>query len=309
LRLAEGLTYLEHVLVRERNPSVLSLQVDPRVWSRFDDAWADQNTYFDRRTHETIIEDWTLGLRIAFVNKNRNSNSKITSHLSPLHTDVPIGLHVYHVNGVLEFPPAIHTRFADFFARMGSNGIPHTGNIAFYTRGDNTNIFSKTLPMLVRAERHIAEVVEWYGESIKCILGASAEDLAESTMNIVYYAEDVGIKQHIDNITSMDMTVGPVASIAIGEGGKYMDLFPTITRNIELTPVRVITKFSDVIILDGDARLEYAHSVPLGHTSEMYSIVFKFRNIRKTADARVNAQLKEPIHYTIDPATGQIPAP
>jgi alkylated DNA repair dioxygenase AlkB len=305
-RLPDG----ETALVKVGRPTVLSLHVNARVWSRHDDQWDVRHNYTDPRTGDTQLEDWTLSGRIALVNSKRYSNSQVLCHLAPLHTSVPVGLHVYRVNGVLKYPSLIQSRVAYLFGNLEKYGIPRTGKIAFYTQGDkDSNIFSKTLPMLMNVDKYLAEVVKWYGESIRCILGATQEDLDTSAMSIVYYDEGEGIKQHIDNITSSDLTVGPVASIAIGEGGKYMDLFPTITLDRNLTPVRVITDFSDVVILDGDARLEYAHSVPLGHISEMYSIIFKFRRIRETVGARTSLQLETPINYTIDPTTGAIPPP
>jgi hypothetical protein len=102
-------------------------------------------------------------------------------------------------------------------------------------------------------------------------------------------------------------TIGPLVSIALGVGKKYLDLMPTLSDNQSLNPVRVEVEQGYAIVMDGDVRLEYSHSVPYGHATEMFSLLFKFRGIRSIPSLRVNSQLEVEICYTIDPSSGAIP--
>jgi hypothetical protein len=300
-------------LIRIKNPTVFGLRVRPEIWSRFDGPWAAEHEYTFPDTGLKILEPWDLSGRIAHVNDNRTSNSNVEDIVTHLDTAYhPIGMHVYDKDESLtaSFPPNLQESLRRLFLGKAGAGFPYTGNILFYKKGAPKEDFPfrRTYVLLRGFDRFLAKLVLNYGVAIQKTLGATAADLEYSAMSIVQYPVGAGIRQHIDNITDPGGTAGPIASIALGEGEKYLDLFPTITDDRRLLPVRIVTGSGHVVILDGDTRLEYSHCVPKGHHGLMYSLVFKFRRIRTTPGARVNSQLHEGIHYTIDPTTGSLPS-
>jgi len=288
-------------------PSVGQLRIGGGRWSPFEDRWPDKNVYNDRGTGSVIHEDWNLSLRIRYINLNRSANTTLEDRVIGIGSP-PIGFHVFGFNHNI-FPDDITTRLYSIFTN-GTIPRDHGSNIIFYKSDDRQHLltFEQSFDMLRNIDTVLAEMVLKYGKAVQHILSASDDDLNSSSMSMVHYAVGRGIRQHIDNITDAGGTVGPLVSIALGNEPKFLDLMPTITDTKRLRPVRVTVEPGQVIVMDGDCRLEYAHSVPTGHSSEMFSLLFKFRRIRDTLPGRINSQLREQIYYSIDPSTGELPS-
>jgi alkylated DNA repair dioxygenase AlkB len=266
----------------------------------------DQNDYFDTDTGAVVYEEWDLSRRIGYINRHHNKYTSLRDRVV-VRSMPPVGLHVFGFNRCI-IPDEIEVQLHSLFNHPGVPKAPES-NIIFYVPGQRRHEypFSVTYPILKAIDPQIAGMVLTYAKAIQSALKATDDDLQCSAMSLVQYEPGRGIKQHIDNITDLGGTIGPLVSIALGGEPKYLDLLPTLTHVTTLLPVRITIEPGQVIVMDGDARLEYSHSVPRDHSSEMYSLLFKFRHIRETVNARTNVILDTKIHYTLDPFTGEVP--
>jgi alkylated DNA repair dioxygenase AlkB len=287
-------------------PSAGRLSVGGGRWSRFAGPLPERNEYYNAELQTVVPEDWNLSGRIGYVNRYRNSHTSLRDRVVVM-CRPPVGLHVFGFNRCI-IPEDIDAHLHLLFNNPGVPKAPDS-NIIFYVPGSHRHDypFSVTFPILCAINPVIAGMVETYSKAVQSMLGASDEDMQSSAMSLVHYVRGRGIKQHIDNITDPGGTVGPLVSIALGGEPKYLDLMPTLTPERSILPVRVTIEPGQVIVMDGDSRLEYSHSVPRDHGSEMFSLLFKFRRIRETPGARLNTLLDTHIHYTLDPITGGVP--
>ena len=299
----EGSTEFKLSIVQ---PSVGRLSVGGGRWHRFTGPLPDQNDYYDSDLQRVVYEDWNLSRRIGYINRFHNTYTSLRDRVV-VRSTAPVGLHVFGFNRCM-LPDEIEAQLHSLFNHPGVPKAPGS-NIIFYVPGQRRHDypFSVTYPILKAIDPYIAEMVFTYAKAIQYVLKATEEDLQCCAMSLVHYEPGRGIKQHIDNITDPDGTIGPLVSIALGGEPKYLDLLPTLTQNKTLLPVRITIEPGQVIVMDGDARLEYSHSVPRDHSSDMFSLLFKFRHIRGTPGARTNDLLDTQIHYTLDPFTGEVP--
>lgn len=93
---------------------------------------------------------------------------------------------------------------------------------------------------------------------------------------VLRYEKRSGIWLHIDNIVRYNQ--GPIATVSIGPPYVYYDLTPTLCADARRVPLRVQFLEGDLAIMDGPARMEWAHGLPSGVPSDKikYSILFKF---------------------------------
>lgn len=92
---------------------------------------------------------------------------------------------------------------------------------------------------------------------------------------LLKYNPKTGIWMHIDNIARYDQ--GPIITIPIGPEYTYYDFTPTLSDNPNLKPMRIKVKNGSINIMDGDARMEWAHGLPydMNYEKTKYTIMFK----------------------------------
>jgi hypothetical protein len=95
------------------------------------------------------------------------------------------------------------------------------------------------------------------------------------SLTFVKYRAGEGLIAHIDGIQDFEGTFGPIVTINMGEGAKFLDLLPVATAE-DLPSVRIFTQQYDITMLQGCARAGYAHSIPFNNPNEMYTIAIKF---------------------------------
>jgi hypothetical protein len=66
-------------------------------------------------------------------------------------------------------------------------------------------------------------------------------------------------------------------------------MYPTLLDEVDAVPVRIATKPFETMIVQGQARAEWSHSVPTGNVSTQYTIAFKFGNVICSHDTHVDA--------------------
>lgn len=252
----------------------------------------EHNTWFSRGENKFIDETWTLKSRIAYINKqiiHGKIQIQTTSHIKM--DQVPLGLHVFHndtnciTDDVIEEIEKIYRE--DIDVPRGKEG---KDNIIFLRDKNGHNPTYKESIAIMTSENltHIQTLIETYANALKTIFHASDEEIENSSMSIVRYSSPnyEGIRPHIDNFNSTDEDnnsgrlrdyLGPLITIPLQIGPKYLDLFP-ITEGKPY--IRLETNKGDITIMDGQVRLEYAHSVPKSNETR-HSLCFKFKQFEK----------------------------
>lgn len=90
------------------------------------------------------------------------------------------------------------------------------------------------------------------------------------------YEKNSGIWLHIDNVARYDQ--GPIITMSVGPKKIYYDLTPTLVYdNLDFQPVRLEVSNGNILVMDGSARIEWAHALPFNVPYEKikYSILFK----------------------------------
>lgn len=111
-----------------------------------------------------------------------------------------------------------------------------------------------------------------YLKAVVSALGGNASDMLRCKMNVVRYFANDGMDAHVDGILNTEKQFGPVATIGMDAGKKCLDLFPTLVPGCE--PVRISSMPYQITVMQGAARMDYAHSVPYGQPSERLTLIF-----------------------------------
>ena len=124
----------------------------------------------------------------------------------------------------------------------------------------------------------LSNFIHAHYKAIQYLIQAPTEVMDNCSLTLVKYEQGEGLIAHIDGIGDFGNTFGPVFTIGMSEGAKYLDLFPVMTMGRE-APVRLITQRYQTVMIQGAARSAWAHCIPSGNTSERYTIAFKFPDI------------------------------
>jgi hypothetical protein len=118
---------------------------------------------------------------------------------------------------------------------------------------------------------------------LKAILastGAHPDIVHRIGLNVIRYQPNHGILAHIDNISDFGGQFGPIFTVAMGAGLKYLDLLPVLTpESAGKLPVRLITEQYQTVLMQGEARSDYAHAVPHGNPNVQYTLAFKLPHV------------------------------
>jgi alkylated DNA repair dioxygenase AlkB len=287
-------------------PNVNVLHVPRSNWTRLD-TLPPQNEYYDRKAQQTIFEDWSLSLIIRHINLKRAGTTHVLMEQGKT-AAAPSGLHVFENKGI-QFSRPFFQQLEHLFQNTPDDVMRDRGddgrasNLIFHSsrQTEAPCNYAVNMPILKKHAPEVGRVMELYAQGVRHALNATQNQLDECSMSIIRYDKKCGIRQHIDNIAgSLNFEVGPLVSIAVGEGEKYLDMLPTISNNRRLQPVRITVDQGDVIVMDGPARLEWSHSVPHGHDKVMYSLLLKFRTLNQIP-AYKNWYLDEMMYYSIEP--------
>ena len=104
--------------------------------------------------------------------------------------------------------------------------------------------------------------------------------IERSQIILLKYEHNAGIWLHIDNITRYDQ--GPIITFSIGPKKIYYDFTPSLVSDAEINkynykPLRVEVSDDDIVIMDGPARMEWAHGLPYktNYSDIKYTIMLK----------------------------------
>ena len=281
--------------VREITPVFKKLVI--QGWKPRVPTWAEYHTWTDRQ-NQTYVETWHVGLRILELNSmvaSLDSRSRNVTRGILGRDAVPRGLRVYQCPSVItpdviEEIRSLYGESIDLVPRRDPRD-----NIIFlrWPVGTQKEEGAPTLAtahdiLLGLKKTHLRRVLAEYVLALQHIFHADTETLLKSSMSIVRYngKDEQGIRPHIDNfnVSQSDMDsgafrhkLGPLVTIALMPttrgSKKKLDFMPVVKERASC--VRVEVQQGDILIMDGEARLEYAHSVP-NETTERYSLCFKF---------------------------------
>jgi hypothetical protein len=119
-----------------------------------------------------------------------------------------------------------------------------------------------------------------YARSVAYMLGCEFHFVENCSLTLIRYTAGAGIKRHIDGVSSFGDVFGPILTLAMGTGGgKVMDLVPTLVQDPRAAPVRVAIRPYQTIMMQGQARAEWVHSIPTGNPEAQYTVAFKLGNV------------------------------
>jgi hypothetical protein len=177
---------------------------------------------------------------------------------------------------------------------------PPTNTILFYSRTDKQQSFLEVMGILKEKAPRLAEYVMIYCKIIMNILKTDEGQLQRSNLSLVHYDADAGLNPHIDSLFPFDGTIGPIATIAMGERGnqKYLDMLPTLTHG---NPVRVVSYPDEIMVMDGLSRIAWSHGLPWKYDNEQFTIAIKFPAIEREAPIEYD-------HFKYMDVVAQIPS-
>lgn len=238
--------------------------------------------------------DNTLAARMWWVNSNTKISTFLTDRCVDTSNRPPPGLSVF---SPLAPPEELACVVCELERLYQEESEHHTlayidyrpewasSSIHFLFTGEDPYVEQLSLPQVIavltsRAPA-AAKLVQDFAESVQSLLGIPRSVL-ESTcvFQLLKYTEKSGLNTHIDNVSRMGGTAGPVLCMSLGGSGvKHMDLFPVLDDRQDQTPLRITTPVGSVILLDGIARMEWSHGIPEGDPSVRWSIMFKFKQV------------------------------
>ena len=227
----------------------------------------------------------TLASRIWFVNSRTATQTNCTDRCSTYDGPAPKGLYVFHKIADVEGPTKEAARL---FEEERNNStierydMPWNRNEFMFTTSDahaDQLNYPRVLEILKQRTPDLARLAESFAACCVDFLGCDAACLEHTNMAIVKYAPDGGIQSHIDNIVRTGHSVGPVFTLSLGaQEEKILDLLPTL--DLDGSPLRLVTKTGQTILLDGHARLHWSHSIPRGQNNgDRFTLMIKFQQV------------------------------
>jgi RimJ/RimL family protein N-acetyltransferase/alkylated DNA repair dioxygenase AlkB len=133
-----------------------------------------------------------------------------------------------------------------------------------------------------------ASLVAAYANEIADLYGIPREDFGDhSSISVGRYPVGEGLWLHIDNVGHHPMI--PVITVSLGTNVVY-DLAPTfVSKKYPEGPLRVTMGEGDLVVLDGEARLEWSHAVPYGREEVKYTLFFYLRGVASRVVGRSGA--------------------
>ena len=286
--------------------------------------WIEQNTQsepekisvaddFEYRELLPINDDWIFSdsivekfdgdsaSRVYYINqtlKRRGCKTSITEKTTDQPCPRPDGLYVLHSlklgSSVYEialnelkrlFDDEDNNPTALATLRGRERGYSAKTNLTILFLGKNPNVhFLDVMCFLFEKYRPLADFVLTHALAYLKIVDGCMDDLYKSSLTFFRYNPNAGLRPHIDGVGDFGNTFGPIFTLAMGSGTKYLDVLPTIVSDLgrRNRPIRIFTEQFQSILLQGPARVEYTHSVPFGVQKECMTIALKFGAIKNT---------------------------
>lgn len=275
-----GLLLTEYAIPREETTIEAAMQT-PYATELIDldiDQWKSKPfPTFWVRTREIIN---TSAQKVSYMNHmilkmNGNRADTDVEHPTKQHTSPPpSGVSVFRQLLETDEGDAALVQMKALFVRSPLERGPH---ILFLSK-DPAIYISEAMSILRGAATQILhDFILQHIVAIQNSTDASDEEIEAGSLTLVKYAQKTGLTTHIDGITDFRQTFGPLFTINMDEGIKYLDLLPIATNAGDEPPsVRLCTKQFDITMMQGCARSGYGHGIPFGQNEDRYTIALKF---------------------------------
>lgn len=146
-----------------------------------------------------------------------------------------------------------------------------------YIFGTNVKVkpgykYHEAIELLQKESPILANYCQKYYEYVSKIYNLEQDELADNAILVILrYEPKSGIWLHVDNVARYDR--GPIMTTSLGPEKVIYDLTPTLLEDGKA--MRVEFDEGDVAIMDGPARMDWAHGLPYGIDKYKYTIMFK----------------------------------
>lgn len=224
----------------------------------------------------------TLGQKIWLAKKAIKQKIQIDAETEPLPRDAPLpeGFHLLRPpRGASALQRAALRDIRALFKAPGDipiNRFRGGFNIDFLfdTRGGKDPPYVETRPALRRRAPKLYAFAEKYARYLAEFYRMSPEVFDRLvSFHVARYHRESGLWLHLDNAARRGG--GPITTVGLGVDTVY-DLTPTFTEG---EPIRVTMAEGDIAIMDGPARIEWAHGLPYGRKEYKYTMMFLFEGM------------------------------
>lgn len=177
----------------------------------------------------------------------------------------------------------MYTYLEQLFSEYKKLNIMHSyqkdRGLTYLFTGDNQKIqySHETLKFLKSYNFKFYELVNKILKNIATIYNIEYDELCKHVQLVpLKYEKGDGIWLHIDNVARYDQ--GPIMTMSIGPPTNYLDFTPTLlSHDAKLKPIRIELNEGSLVIMDGSARMEWAHGLPYNvpYEKTKYTLMFK----------------------------------
>ena len=129
-----------------------------------------------------------------------------------------------------------------------------------------------------RGVRHLEEFCRGYAD-ILCRATNIPMHVFENNcmLLLLQYEPKYGLWLHVDNVARTDG--GLIATISLGPPDVNIDFVPILQPSPEKQPSRINIDEGEMLVMQGESRLEWAHGIPYGLPTKKYTVMFKVNNL------------------------------
>jgi len=155
--------------------------------------------------------------------------------------------------------------------------------------------YGEALPML-EGYPDLRKFCEAYGTFLCESLNISAEVFkTEVMLLLLMYDEGFGLWLHVDNVARTNGS--PICTVSLGPPDVNVDFVPVLKPTRSRIPLRLNCNEGDMLMMQGEARYEWAHGIPYGLPTKKYTLMFKFNQIKGISVATGYSKLIDATFY------------
>jgi alkylated DNA repair dioxygenase AlkB len=250
----------------------------PDIWKYAVEGWPEE-VHADVEDARKRVQNklWFIKKTIRYKTDHDQMGEKLDKYILP--DDLCVVKGVHDDNELEECYEDLEKLFDNYkeLGVMASDQRRGRGLLYLFT-GDNeeTQKYSKTLEFLKEYNPRLLKFVEKYVDKVVDMY--NVEGNLDDYIQVIplKYDSPNGIWIHIDNIARYEQ--GPIITLGVGPKYTYYDFTPTLLwENSDLKPIRIRVQRGDIVVMDGSARMEWAHGLPYNvpYEKTKYTIMIK----------------------------------
>ena len=129
-----------------------------------------------------------------------------------------------------------------------------------------------------RGVHRLAKFIEGYADVLCRATNIPMNVFEKNCMLLLLqYDPEYGLWLHVDNVARTDG--GLITTISLGPPDVNVDFVPLLHPSPQKQPIRININEGDMLIMQGESRLEWAHGIPYGLPTKKYTVMFKLNNL------------------------------